>query len=61
MNYEAMWNKLKVKIESDLVYHQGGAMQSIGESVHGEAKCKEVLRYMKEIEEQHLDLSSHWE
>ena len=53
MNYEAMWNELKAKIKSDLKYHQGGIMQSIGESVHGAAKCKEVLRYMKEIEEQH--------
>lgn len=54
MNYEAMWNELKAKIESDLRYHQGGIMQSIGESIHGAAKCKEVLRYMKEIEEQNL-------
>ena len=53
MNYEAMWNELKAKIKSDLKYHQSGIMQSIGESVHGAAKCKEVLRYMKEIEEQH--------
>ena len=54
MDYEAMWNKLRAKIERDLAYHQSGSMQSVGEAVHGEAKCKEVLRYMKEIEEQNL-------
>lgn len=54
MNYEAMWNELKAKIESDLKYHRSGIMQSIGESINGEAKCKEVLNYMKQIEEQHI-------
>lgn len=53
MNYEAMWNELKAKIEEDLKYHQSGIMQSIGESVHGEAKCKEVLNYIKKIEERY--------
>ena len=52
MNYEAMWNKLKAKIESDLKYHESGIMQSVGESVHGVAKCQEFLSYMKKIEEQ---------
>ena len=61
MNYEAMWNKLKAKIESDLAYHSSGIMQSVGESVHGMAKCEEFLNYIKEIEEQYADLSSHWE
>ena len=53
MNYEAMWNELKTKIENDLKYHQSGIMQSIGESVHGETKCKEVLNYIKKIEERY--------
>ena len=53
MNYEAMWNELKTKIESDLKYHQSGIMQSIGESINGELKCREVLNYIKEIEGQH--------
>ena len=52
MNYEAMWNKLKAQIESDLKYHQGGIMQSIGESVYGAQKCEEILYYMKDIEKQ---------
>jgi hypothetical protein len=53
MNYEAMWNELKVKIEGDLKYHQSGIMQSIGESVYCAAKCEEVLNYIKKIEEQY--------
>ena len=53
MKYEAMWNELKAKIESDLKYHKSGIMQSIHESVQGVAKCNELLGYMREIEEQH--------
>ena len=53
MNYETMWNELKAKIESDLRYHQSGIMQSIGEAIEGEIKCKEMLNYMKKIEEQY--------
>ena len=53
MNYEVMWNELKTKIENDLKYHQSGIMQSIGESVHGAAKCEEVLNYIKKIEERY--------
>ena len=53
MNYEAMWNELKAKIESDLSYHKSGIMQSIGEAVNGERKCNEILNYIKEIEERH--------
>ena len=61
MNYETMWNELKAKVESDLAYHESGIMQSVHESVHGMAKCKEFLKYIKIIEEQYSDLSSHWE
>lgn len=53
MNYEAMWNKLKTKIESDLAYHASGIMQSVYESVHGMAKCEEFLKYIKEIEQEY--------
>ena len=56
MNYEAMWNELKAKVECDLAYHESGIMQSIGESVHGMAKCKEFLEYIKRIEKQYSDL-----
>jgi hypothetical protein len=52
MDYEAMWNELKAKIEKDLKYHQSGFMQSIGEACHGQLKCEEFLGYMKKIEEQ---------
>ena len=52
MNYEVMWNELKLKIENDLEYHRSGKMQSISESVWCESKCKEILDYIKKIEEQ---------
>lgn len=53
MNYEAMWNEFKLKIQNDLEYHQSGEMQSLAESVHGESKCKEILNYMQTIEEKY--------
>lgn len=51
MDYKNMWEELRAKIEKDLEYHKSGIMQSIGESCHGQLKCEEVLRYMKEIED----------
>lgn len=58
MNYEAMWNELKNKIESDLKYHQNktmssATMQSVSESIECEIKYREMLNYMKKIEEQY--------
>lgn len=53
MNYKAMWEELKAKINADIQFHKDGTMQSISESVHGEAKCKEFLGYMEKIEEAH--------
>lgn len=53
MDYESMWNELKTKIEEELMYHLNGIMQSIGESLYGASTCKEVLSYMKEIEERY--------
>jgi hypothetical protein len=53
MDYKNMWEDLKVKIEKDLAYHKSGIMQSIGEAVHGESKCKEFLKYMEDIEEKY--------
>lgn len=54
MNYEAMWNELKAKVENDLKYHESGIMQSIGESVHGASKCQEFLNYIKKIEARYM-------
>lgn len=52
MDYQKMWESLKVKIESDLQYHKSGIMQSMAESIDGENKCKEVLGYMKKLEDE---------
>lgn len=51
MDYQEMWEKLKQKLISDVEYHKSGEMQSIAESIHGESKCKEILQYMTQIEE----------
>lgn len=53
MNYEAMWNELKSKIENSLKYYQSGMMQSVSESVHGESNCTTMLECMAEIEEKY--------
>lgn len=46
-----MWKKLKEQIQGDLEFHKSGIMQSMSESVVGEAKCEEILKYMEKIEE----------
>lgn len=51
MDYQEMWAKLKQKLISDAEYHKSGVMQSISESIHGESKCKEILEFMTQIEE----------
>lgn len=50
MDYEAMWGDLKKKIQNELKYYSDGTMCSIEESIHGEAECRTMLKYMKEIE-----------
>lgn len=51
MDYEAMWNYLKTYIEQDRDYYHSGIMCSIGEAVHGEHVCNEILSVMNTIEE----------
>lgn len=50
--YKLMWYNLKKSINRDLEYHKAGVMQSLAESVHGEAKCEEFITRMEEIEKQ---------
>lgn len=51
LGYEKMWNALKRAIEDERDYHHNSENESI-ESIHGEAKCKEFLKLMKEIEDE---------
>lgn len=51
MDYQEMWARLKQQLISDAEYHKSGVMQSMSESIHGEAKCKEILELMLKIEE----------
>ena len=55
MDYKAMWEKLKSKIESDLKYYKNGAGCSWGEAVAGEKHYKEMLRTMETLEEKYQD------
>lgn len=55
MNYQEMWERLKSLVEDDLKWHQSGIAQSVGESIHGEQKCREILRDMRTLEEEYKD------
>lgn len=50
MDYKRMWEKLREQIKLKLEYHMEGEMQSIAESVRGEAECEEILKMMARIE-----------
>ena len=55
MNHEKMWEELKTQIKNDLEYHKSGVMQSLSESINGEIKCEQFLRYMDEIERKNMN------
>ena len=50
MNYQEMWEVLKVLIEDELKWHQNSIAQSIEGSIYREQECKEILRHMKSLE-----------
>lgn len=51
-DYQKMWESLKKKIETNLRFHESGEFQTMTESIMGAIKCKEVLGYMKKIEDE---------
>ena len=53
MDYKAMWEELKAKIESELEYYNDGRMCSWMESVHGTQNCEAMLKDMKALEEKY--------
>ena len=55
MDYKEMWEKLKKEIACQLELHKSGVMQSMAESIHGEAKCKEILTLMSQIEKDEMN------
>lgn len=55
MNYENMWNKLKLRIANKKDYYGDGRMCSLSESVLGEKICSDILLMMKDIEKYDFD------
>lgn len=53
MNYKAMWEELKSKIEADLEYYADGRMCSMMESISGMRDCETMLKSMAAIEEKY--------
>jgi hypothetical protein len=56
MDYKAMWEELKAKIESDLEYYEDGKMCSMAESIHGGLYSQSMLNDMKTLEEKYSSL-----
>lgn len=56
MDYKAMWEELKAKVESDLEYYEDGTMCSMAESINGVLYNQAVLNDMKTLEEKYSDL-----
>ena len=50
MNYQEMWEVLKILIEDDLKWHQSDIAQSVEGSVYREQECKVILRHMRSLE-----------
>ena len=56
MDYKAMWEELKSKIEADLEYYTDGRMCSMAESVNGTHDCEMMLKSMKALEDKYATL-----
>jgi hypothetical protein len=50
MDYKAMWEGLKNKLNADLDYYVDGRMCSFSEAIHGAAQAEDMLRAMATIE-----------
>ena len=50
MNYQEMWEVLKVLIEDNIKWYQGAIAQSVEESIYRKQECKEILRHMRSLE-----------
>ncbi len=53
MDYKAMWEELKSKVEADLKFYENGMGCSWGEAAHGTLHCNETLKNMKVLEEKY--------
>lgn len=53
MDYKAMWEELKSKVEADLKYYEDGSGCSWGEAVHGTLHCQDLLKNMKTLEDKY--------
>ena len=53
MDYKAMWEELKERINNDLEYYEDGRFCSIAEQFNGISSCEEMLIRMKSLEEKY--------
>jgi hypothetical protein len=53
MDYKAMLEELKNKLNADLIYYVDGHMCSFSESINGAAQAEDMLRTMAAIESKH--------
>ena len=53
MDYKAMWEELKSKIEADLAYYEDGRMCSMREQSSGMFYCEMMLKEMRAVEEKY--------
>ena len=53
MDYKAMWEELKEKVESDLKYYEDGRMCSMAESIHGGLYSQAMLNDMNTLEKKY--------
>ena len=53
MDYKAMWEEFKLKIEADLKYYEDGLMCSFAESVYGTQIYEAMPKGIKALEEKY--------
>ena len=53
MDYEAMWNKLKAKLNKDLDYYVDGSQCSFMEAINGASNAESMLLTMANLEEKY--------
>lgn len=53
MDYKAMWEELKERINNDLEYYEDGRMCSMAEQFNGISNCEAMIIRMKSLEEKY--------
>lgn len=53
MDYEAMWNELKAKLNKDLDYYEDGSQCSFMEAINGASNAASMLLTMVNLEKKY--------